>query len=112
MGLHDAREKRTQQAKHEAPKNPSWGSHASVAGYLLEGDLDMSPIRKNNVSVMASAGRILLLGMLTVCPPANVSASGSANPQSVPDVTTMSLEDLMNLQVTSVSKRTQKVADA
>src|SRR5213082_1851594 len=28
------------------------------------------------------------------------------------DVTTMSVEDLMNLQVTSVSKRTQKVADA
>lgn len=72
----------------------------------------MSSIRKNNVSVMASAGRILLLGMLTVCPPANVLASGPANPQNIPDVTTMSLEDLMNLQVTSVSKRTQKVADA
>ncbi|HXF14936.1 MAG TPA: TonB-dependent receptor [Terriglobales bacterium] len=28
------------------------------------------------------------------------------------DVTTMSVEDLMNMQVTSVSKRTQKVADA
>src|SRR6202022_188184 len=30
----------------------------------------------------------------------------------VPDVTTLSMEDLMNMQVTSVSKRTQKVADA
>lgn len=29
-----------------------------------------------------------------------------------PDVTAMSLEDLMNLQVTSVSKRSQKIADA
>lgn len=29
-----------------------------------------------------------------------------------PDVTAMSVEDLMNMQVTSVSKRTQKVADA
>lgn len=34
------------------------------------------------------------------------------NQQTVPDVTTMSVEDLMNMQVTSVSKRTQKVADA
>ena len=38
--------------------------------------------------------------------------TGLRGPQNVPDVTTMSLEDLMNLQVTSVSKRTQKVADA
>jgi len=29
-----------------------------------------------------------------------------------PDVTAMSVEDLMNLQVSSVSKRSQKVADA
>ncbi len=32
--------------------------------------------------------------------------------QQVPDVTTMSVEDLMNMQVTSVSKRAQKVGDA
>jgi iron complex outermembrane receptor protein len=32
--------------------------------------------------------------------------------QDVPDITSMSVEDLMNMQVTSVSKRTQKVADA
>jgi iron complex outermembrane receptor protein len=32
--------------------------------------------------------------------------------QGVPDVTSMSVEDLMNMQVTSVSKRSQKVADA
>src|SRR5437879_2333022 len=75
----------------------------------------MSSIRKNNISLMPSPGRIVLLGMLTVCPPGNVSASGPSgadNPQNVPDVTSMSLEDLMNPQVTSVSKRTQKVGDA
>jgi len=72
----------------------------------------MLSIRKRNISSMASAGRILLLGFLTVCQVANVSAEGSEVPQNVPDVTTMTLEDLMNLQVTSVSKRTQKVADA
>jgi iron complex outermembrane receptor protein len=91
------------------PKNSDWGSYASFAGYLLEGDLDMSPIRKNEISWMACTGRMLLAGMLAVCPLANVSAAG---PQSVPDVTSMSLEDLMNMQVTSVSKRSQKVADA
>ena len=32
--------------------------------------------------------------------------------QSFPDVTSISLEDLMNLKVTSVSKRAQKLADA
>jgi iron complex outermembrane recepter protein len=91
------------------PKNSDWGSYASFAGYLLEGDLDMSPIRKNEISWMARAGRMLLAGTLAVCPLANASAAG---PQSVPDVTSMSLEDLMNMQVTSVSKRSQKVADA
>src|SRR2546427_4834895 len=55
------------------------------------------------------SGRIFLAGFLSV-----LLASGTVaqNPQNVPDVTSMSLEDLMNLQVTSVSKRTQKVADA
>src|SRR6202140_1143946 len=38
-----------------------------------------------------------------------IAASAQSN---VVDVTTMSVEDLMNMQVTSVSKRTQKVADA
>ena len=71
----------------------------------------MSSISKNNISLMASAGRILLAGVLAVCPLAN-AAAGAGSPQNVLDPTTLSLEDLMNLQVTSVSKRTQKVADA
>src|SRR5260370_41985190 len=36
----------------------------------------------------------------------------SALAQNLPDVTAMSVEDLMNVQVTSVSKRSQKLADA
>src|SRR3979411_1015628 len=36
----------------------------------------------------------------------------SAWPQNLTDVTAMSVEDLMNVQVTSVSKRSQKLADA
>src|SRR5207302_10857650 len=72
----------------------------------------MSSIRKKNKSLLASAGRILLSGVLAVCPVANMSATGSDSPQNVLDPTQLSLEDLMNLQVTSVSKRTQKVGDA
>jgi iron complex outermembrane receptor protein len=38
--------------------------------------------------------------------------TGAAAQNNVVDITSMSVEDLMNMQVTSVSKRTQKVADA
>jgi iron complex outermembrane recepter protein len=72
----------------------------------------MSPMRKNKFNFMAPAGRILLLGMLTVSQVASVSASGTGNPQNVPDYTSMSLEDLMNQPVTSVTKHTQKVGDS
>src|ERR1043165_4450874 len=37
---------------------------------------------------------------------------GASAQNNMVDVTAMSVEDLMNMQVTSVSKRTQKVADA
>ena len=72
----------------------------------------MLSTRRHNSGSITLVGRVLLLGVLTICQTANVLADGPAGPQNVPDVTTMSLEDLMNLQVTSVSKRTQKVADA
>jgi iron complex outermembrane receptor protein len=71
----------------------------------------MSSIRKNNINWMASAGRFVLLGMLTVSQAANLSASGP-NPQNVPDYANMSIEDLMSQPVTSVSKRPQKVGDS
>src|SRR6266700_2966732 len=41
-----------------------------------------------------------------------VFVTGASAQNNMVDVTTMSVEDLMNIQVTSVSKRTQKVADA
>jgi iron complex outermembrane receptor protein len=54
-------------------------------------------------------GRTMLASFMTVF----LAATGVAqSQQSVPDVTALSMEDLMNIQVTSVSKRTQKVADA
>jgi iron complex outermembrane receptor protein len=51
---------------------------------------------------------MLVTVFATMC----IAASVWGQSQGAPDVTAMSVEDLMNVQVTSVSKRTQKVADA
>ncbi|HET9801657.1 MAG TPA: hypothetical protein VFP96_00340, partial [Candidatus Acidoferrum sp.] len=40
------------------------------------------------------------------------TALANTSAQDLPDVTNMSVEDLMQMQVTSVSKRAQSVADA
>src|SRR6202790_2255926 len=84
-------------------------SLVNFADELLEGNLDMPSIHKQSRGFVTAAKRIALLGFLAVFVAVNVGAQGT---QKVPDVTTMSVEDLMNMQVTSVSKRTQKVADA
>jgi len=65
--------------------------------------------RDHKTGPLMRAGRILLAGFLSVL---LVGSTLAQNPRNVPDVTAMSMEDLMNLQVTSVSKHTQKVADA
>jgi iron complex outermembrane recepter protein len=59
------------------------------------------------MSVPAKALRCVAGAVLT-----GTLLSGTASAQSVPDVTAISLEDLMNMKVTSVSKREQKIADA
>lgn len=53
--------------------------------------------------------RLLAAALATVFVATSVRADAR---KQVRDVTTMSVEDLMNMQVTSVSKRAQKVADA
>jgi len=88
---------------------PDRESLASLADQFLEGKLNMLFNRNHKSEPVRSARRILLAGFLAVCLTAPTPAQTS---RSVPDVTAMSMEDLMNLQVTSVSKRTQKVADA
>ena len=88
---------------------PDRESVASLAVQFLEGKLNMLFHRNHDSGPAPSAGRILLAGFLAVCLTSPTPAQTS---RSVPDVTAMSMEDLMNLQVTSVSKRTQKVADA
>src|SRR5437762_14361476 len=84
-------------------------SHARFTGDLREGKLNMlfNPTPRSRPAT--GLGRILLAGFLAVVVAATTVAQTS---RSVPDVTAMSMEDLMNMQVTSVSKRTQKVADA
>ena len=66
-------------------------------------------ISKQNLGAAKSAGRAMVAGLVAALLAANAGAEGQ---KTVPDVATLSMEDLMNLQVTSVSKRTQKVADA
>src|SRR5260221_6359385 len=69
----------------------------------------MSSTRKQSLSAARSAGRTMLAGFVAALLAGN---SGAQQQKNVADVATLSMEDLMNLQVTSVSKRTQKVADA
>ena len=64
---------------------------------------------------LVRAKRVLAAALAVMFVTANVNATTGGNgtgKQHMPDVTTLSVEDLMNMQVTSVSKRTQKVADA
>src|SRR5712664_1687432 len=84
-------------------------SRARLADNFIEGKLNMLFNRNHKTGPAMGAGRILLASFLAVCLTASTEAQTS---RSVPDVTAISMEDLMNMQVTSVSKRTQKVADA
>src|SRR5260370_30558542 len=84
-------------------------SHVRLADDFQEGKLNMLFNHDHKAGPAMRAGRIFLAGFLSVLLAGSTVAQNSRN---VPDVTAMSMEDLMNLQVTSVSKRTQKVADA
>src|ERR1700746_3742066 len=68
----------------------------------------MLPIRNQNNGSPKVGRRIVSLAVVALF----LSSSVSAKNQGVPDISRMSIEDLMNMEVTSVSKRTQKVADA
>jgi iron complex outermembrane receptor protein len=83
---------------------------ARFADDSKEGKLNIMLSNSNHKTGPAMrAGRIFLAGFLSVLLAGSTVAQNSRN---VPDVAAMSVEDLMNLQVTSVSKRAQKVADA
>jgi len=65
--------------------------------------------RNHKAGPATRVGKIALATLLSALLAGNAMAQDQ---KSVPDVTAMSMEDLMNMQVTSVSKHTQKVADA
>src|SRR3954449_4039718 len=68
----------------------------------------MSFTNPQHVGSIRQALAIVLVAVLFV----SSSFGAPQQPTNIPDVTTMSMEDLMNMQVTSVSKRSQKLADA
>jgi iron complex outermembrane receptor protein len=82
---------------------------ARLADDFQKGKRNMSSDREHKTSPAMRAGRIFLSGFLSVLLAGSTVAQNS---QKVPDVTSMSVEDLMNLQVTSVSKHKEKLADA
>jgi iron complex outermembrane receptor protein len=84
-------------------------SRADLTNCPTEGEVCTLRGRSQSIDSMTPARRLLLLSFLGVFLAVTVSAQVS---QNIPDVTVISLEDLMNLQVTSVSKRAQKLADA
>src|ERR1700704_5919841 len=87
--------------------------HGKPSGDLAtrapRGEVRTSPVRSRELRPVASVRRIVLHGLLGAFLAVSASAQTS---QNIPDVTAITLEDLMNLQVTSVSKRAQKLADA
>src|SRR3981189_421344 len=82
---------------------------ADFAVSVPEGEV--YPLRGTTQSIvsMTPVRRLFILGFLGAFLAVTVLAQTS---QNIPDVTAITLEDLMDLQVTSVSKRAQKLADA
>src|SRR5206468_86952 len=83
-------------------------ARARLADDFQEGKLNMLLNREHKTGPVIKAGRSFLAGFLSVLLAGSAVAQNSRNV----DVTAVSLEDLWNMQVTSVSKRSQKVADA
>src|SRR6201997_3101138 len=84
-------------------------SGTTLSDNLQEGKQTMLFNCDHGTRPATKAVRIVLATFLSTLLAGNAIAQDQ---KSVPDVTAMSMEDLMNMQVTSVSKRTQKVADA
>ncbi|MGH9718251.1 MAG: TonB-dependent receptor plug domain-containing protein [Candidatus Acidiferrales bacterium] len=80
----------------------------STAETTREG-VDRGRSRRQANARPARLKRVFATALIALFVAANAHASDG---QNVPDVTAMSVEDLMNMQVTSVSKRAQKLADA
>src|SRR5258707_13935972 len=82
-------------------------SLAHLTDDLQEGKQNMLFNRNHKTGPVLRAARIALAAFLSVLLAGNAMAQDQ---KAVPDVTAMSMEDLMNMQVTSVSRRSQKRA--
>src|ERR1700688_1379217 len=74
-------------------------SRADLAIRLPEGQAHTPQVSRQRIDSLAPMRRLFLLGFLGAFLAATVSAQKS---QNIPDVTAITLEDLMNMQVTSV----------
>jgi iron complex outermembrane recepter protein len=103
------------QQKHAMEWFPDLGkvrrgeSRAGMAVCLPEREGSTLRGRSQSMNSTTPMRRLFLVSFLGVFLAVTTSAQA---PQNIPDVTAITLEDLMNLQVTSVSKRAQKLADA
>ncbi len=89
-----------------------WGRIAKSSRHCVEARLaELRPLVRPRVTdgTAEFAKRLLVTAFAAIF--FTTSLCAQSGPDG-PDVTSMSVEDLMNLQVTSVSKRAQKVADA
>jgi len=88
-------------------------SHLATSGFSRSAESNRKRATGETSGRRASARpsrlkQILATGVIALF----LSGTVRADNGQVPDVTAMSVEDLMNMQVTSVSKRAQKLADA
>src|SRR5919108_5307249 len=87
-----------------------WSLNDKLSGSFFEkGSETMLSTRDQNNGSPTVGRKILSLAVVALFLSSSVSAQ---SPQGVPDVSRMSIEDLMNLEVTSVSKHTQRVSDS
>ena len=103
---------RTEEPREQQFEGLQGGGITSFSGHFREGKHKMMSKHEGTPGTAKSAGRAAIASLAAILCATNLVAQER---QSVPDVNTvgsLSMEDLMNMEVTSVSKRTQKVADA
>jgi iron complex outermembrane recepter protein len=87
-----------------------WGRITqSLSHRRISGEFEPPLRRRRVVACSGCVRRILTTTLATTLVASTVWAQSG---QNGPDITSMSVEDLMNLEVTSVSKRSQRVANA
>ena len=97
--------------EHQDGRVQSLGTNG-FADDFIEGTPKMLSNREHTPGRAKSAGRAATASLVAILCATNLAAQERQNVPDVHALGTLSMEDLMNMEVTSVSKRTQKVADA